>query len=279
MAVVFFVGCAKEPATARAVAPGALESSGTVMGGDGTDGHGGSDSVRGGVGDRAGAGSAGGAAGAGAQGARSGDGSDWRSSGGARGDARAAGQVGGRGGVGSSTAAGGGTGDARGAGAAGAAGTARGAAAAGGAAGTAGAAGSAGAGGAGQSGQSGAALRPEPREFTAVAGLEDIHFDFDRYDVQADAAKALAANAEWLRSHPGDLVLIEGHCDDRGTNEYNLALGHHRAESTMNYLIAQGVQSSRITVISYGEERPLCAEPTEACWEKNRRAHFLVKHR
>jgi peptidoglycan-associated lipoprotein len=71
-------------------------------------------------------------------------------------------------------------------------------------------------------------------------------------------------------------VLIEGHCDQRGTNEYNLALGERRAKSTMNYLVAQGVQASRITIISYGKERPLCTEKTEACYAQNRRAHFLL---
>ena len=74
-------------------------------------------------------------------------------------------------------------------------------------------------------------------------------------------------------------MLIEGHCDERGTNEYNLALGERRAKSTMNYLVSQGIQASRITIISYGEERPVCTEKTEECWAKNRRAHFLVKPR
>jgi peptidoglycan-associated lipoprotein len=74
-------------------------------------------------------------------------------------------------------------------------------------------------------------------------------------------------------------VLIEGHCDERGTNEYNLALGERRAKATMNYLVGQGVQANRITIISYGKERPTCTEHSEACWAKNRRAHFLVKAR
>ncbi len=72
-------------------------------------------------------------------------------------------------------------------------------------------------------------------------------------------------------------VESEGHCDERGTNEYNLALGERRAKSTLNYLVAQGVQASRITIISYGKERPACTEHNEACWSKNRRAHFLTK--
>ena len=74
-------------------------------------------------------------------------------------------------------------------------------------------------------------------------------------------------------------MLIEGHCDERGTNEYNLALGERRAKAAMNYLVSQGVQANRITIISYGEERPACTERSESCWAKNRRAQFLVKPR
>jgi peptidoglycan-associated lipoprotein len=121
--------------------------------------------------------------------------------------------------------------------------------------------------------------RPSLREFVAIPELKDIHFDFDKYDVRPGDAKILDANAQWLKSNPDQLVLIEGHCDERGTNEYNLALGERRAKSTMNYLVSQGVQSNRITIISYGEERPLCTEHNEGCWTKNRRSHFLVKPR
>ena len=120
--------------------------------------------------------------------------------------------------------------------------------------------------------------RPSPKEFVAVAELRDVFFDFDKYDVRPSDAKILDANASWLKSND-NLVLIEGHCDERGTNEYNLALGERRAKSTMNYLVSQGIQASRITIISYGEERPLCTDKTEDCWAKNRRAHFLVKPR
>ena len=74
-------------------------------------------------------------------------------------------------------------------------------------------------------------------------------------------------------------IVFEGHCDERGTNEYNLALGERRAKATMNYLVSQGIQANRITIISYGEERPVCSEKTEACWSKNRRANFLAKPR
>ena len=121
--------------------------------------------------------------------------------------------------------------------------------------------------------------RPAPREFTAVADLRDVFFDFDKYDIRPPDAKTLDANAAWLKSNENMLVLVEGHCDERGTNEYNLALGERRAKAAMNYLVAQGVQANRITIISYGEERPVCSEHTEACWAKNRRAHFLVKPR
>jgi len=111
----------------------------------------------------------------------------------------------------------------------------------------------------------------------ANPNLKDIHFDFDKYNIRPEDAKILDANAAWLKSNSRNLVLIEGHCDQRGTNEYNLALGERRAKSTMNYLVAQGVQASRITIISYGKERPLCTEKTEACYAQNRRAHFLTK--
>ena len=121
--------------------------------------------------------------------------------------------------------------------------------------------------------------RPPVSTFTAVPELQDIYFDFDKYDIRAEDAKTLDANAAWLKSNASNLVLIEGHCDERGTNEYNLALGERRAKATMNYLVSQGIQANRITIISYGEERPVCNEKTEACWAKNRRANFLVKPR
>ena len=123
------------------------------------------------------------------------------------------------------------------------------------------------------------AARPPVAEFRSVPELKDAFFDFDKYDIRPADAKVLDANATWLKANANNLVLIEGHCDERGTNEYNLALGERRAKSTMNYLVSQGVQASRITIISYGEERPACTEKAEECWAKNRRAHFLVKPR
>ena len=119
---------------------------------------------------------------------------------------------------------------------------------------------------------------PAPSEFRETANLKDVFFDFDRYDIRPSDAKILDANATWLKTND-NLVLIEGHCDERGTNEYNLALGERRAKATMNYLVGQGIQANRITIISYGKERPICTENSEACWAKNRRAHFLVKAR
>ena len=122
------------------------------------------------------------------------------------------------------------------------------------------------------------AARPVPSEFAANENLRDVFFDFDKYDIRQSDAKVLDTNATWLKTND-NLVLIEGHCDERGTNEYNLALGERRAKATMNYLVGQGVQANRITIISYGKERPTCTEHSEACWAKNRRAHFLVKAR
>src|SRR5215471_10426218 len=119
--------------------------------------------------------------------------------------------------------------------------------------------------------------RVSPREFGENAALRDINFDFDKYDVRPADTKTLDANAAWLKSNPRALLLIEGHCDERGTPEYNLALGERRAKSAMSYLTALGIQANRISIISYGLERPLCSERGEACWAKNRRAHFLAK--
>jgi peptidoglycan-associated lipoprotein len=119
--------------------------------------------------------------------------------------------------------------------------------------------------------------RPAARDFAAVDALKPIHFDFDKADIRPGDRRILDANAAWLKENGTQLVLIEGHCDERGTNEYNLGLGDRRARATMNYLVTQGVQASRITIVSYGEERPACSQKTESCWAQNRRAAFLVK--
>ncbi len=118
---------------------------------------------------------------------------------------------------------------------------------------------------------------PKPEEFAALPELRDIYFDFDKSEIRSDAADVLQASAAWLREHPKYLVLIEGHCDERGTDAYNLALGERRSHAALTYLVAHGVEAKRVTTISYGEERPVCTAHNEACWSKNRRAHFLVK--
>jgi len=127
-------------------------------------------------------------------------------------------------------------------------------------------------------GVSGAA-RPSVKDFAPAPDLADVHFDFDHSEIREVDARVLDAHASWLKEHASNLVLIEGHCDERGTNEYNTALGDRRAKSTMNYLVSRGVAASRVTIISYGEERPLCQQHDDACWAKNRRAHFMVKGR
>src|SRR5213593_595781 len=121
--------------------------------------------------------------------------------------------------------------------------------------------------------------RPAPAEFAARAELEDIHFDFDRHDIRPGDARILDVSAAWLQENPGTLVLIEGHCDERGTDAYNLALGDRRAKAAMDYLVSRGIQAERMNTLSYGKEKPVCQEHTEACWAKNRHAHFLVKAR
>ena len=119
--------------------------------------------------------------------------------------------------------------------------------------------------------------RPSPREFVDGANLKDVHFAFDNADISPAAAQILDASAEWLKAHPSPLVLVGGHTDERGTNEYNLVLGDRRARASVNYLVSHGVASHRFTVISYGEERGVCREHHERCWNRNRRAHFAIK--
>lgn len=106
---------------------------------------------------------------------------------------------------------------------------------------------------------------------------EDIRFDYDSAALSSMAQDILRQKAEWLRNHPGVSVVIEGHCDERGTNEYNLALGDRRAESAKSFLTHLGISPSRLTTISYGEERPLDPGSNERAWRKNRRAHFVAE--
>jgi peptidoglycan-associated lipoprotein len=104
--------------------------------------------------------------------------------------------------------------------------------------------------------------------------LNDIHFDFDKYDIRPRDTEILKADYGWFNQNPGQKVRIEGNCDERGTVEYNLALGQRRADSTKNYLITLGVDGALLETVSYGKERPICREHNEACWAQNRRAHF-----
>lgn len=109
--------------------------------------------------------------------------------------------------------------------------------------------------------------------------LKTIYFDFDSYALNDAAREALKANAEYLKSHPNIETLIEGHCDQRGTNEYNLALGQKRAKETRDYLMRLGVSGRSVGTISFGKERPACGEEAEECWGKNRRAEIKIRSR
>jgi peptidoglycan-associated lipoprotein len=123
------------------------------------------------------------------------------------------------------------------------------------------------------------AQRPRNEDYVAVAELKPIHFDFDKAALRPDAVDALTNNTAWLKENADTLVLIEGNCDERGTAEYNLALGDRRAKSAMEYLEANGIPKERLSTVSYGKERPICTENTEACKSQNRRADFRIKSR
>jgi peptidoglycan-associated lipoprotein len=122
------------------------------------------------------------------------------------------------------------------------------------------------------------ARRPDPATFAENDNVKTIYFDFDRYDIRPGDAKTLEADAAWLKTHDV-LILIEGQCDERGTVEYNLALGDRRARAAMNHLVALGIAADRISTVSYGKERPVCDAHDESCWALNRRAHIVVKSR
>ena len=106
------------------------------------------------------------------------------------------------------------------------------------------------------------------------SGVQDIFYDYDTYDIRSDAEATLSHDASYLVSHPDVKVVIGGYCDERGSNEYNLALGQNRADAAKTALVAAGVAASRIRVVSYGKEKPFCTESTEECWQQNRRAGF-----
>ncbi len=118
----------------------------------------------------------------------------------------------------------------------------------------------------------------EPKETApvAVAGLQPVHFDFDKSFIRPDAGEILRANAQWLKAHPQSKIRIEGNCDERGTIEYNQALGQRRAASAKKFLTDLGISPNRMSVISYGKEKPSCQDSTESCWQKNRRDDFIA---
>lgn len=126
---------------------------------------------------------------------------------------------------------------------------------------------------------SGSSLDAHREGKAPVAGpLKDIYFDFDQYNLSIDARGMLKSHSEWLKNNASAHVEVEGHCDERGTGEYNLALGAKRAQTAKDYLITLGVAAARITTISYGKELPVCQEHTEECWQKNRHDRFVVKN-
>ena len=114
------------------------------------------------------------------------------------------------------------------------------------------------------------------KNFQETSNLKDIHFNFDQYGLDSNSKEVLKQNASYLKQNPGIKIEVQGHCDERGTNNYNIALGERRAHSTKRFLVSQGIDSSRINIISFGEEKPFCFDSNEDCWFQNRRAHFML---
>ena len=108
------------------------------------------------------------------------------------------------------------------------------------------------------------------------AALQDVYYEFDSTDLAADAQAILKQNADWMKNNPKSRVEVEGHCDDLGSNEYNLALGAKRAQSAKDFLVKQGIAPERLVTISYGKEAPACFDQSEECRVKNRRARFVI---
>lgn len=106
--------------------------------------------------------------------------------------------------------------------------------------------------------------------------VKDVFFDYDSYAVPSAQSQSIAANAQFLSQHPGIKIVLEGHCDERGSNEYNLALGDSRVQAVKQELMRLGVNAERLQVVSYGKEKPFCTEASEQCWQQNRRAHFTL---
>jgi len=118
----------------------------------------------------------------------------------------------------------------------------------------------------------------EPSDvITGDMGLRPVFFDFDKYDITAPGRETLNANARILKDKPAMRLTIEGHCDERGTTQYNLALGEKRARAAMNYLVSLGIDAGRLEIVSYGKERPFAMGHDESAWAQNRRAHFVPR--
>lgn len=120
-----------------------------------------------------------------------------------------------------------------------------------------------------------AASQPSIEELFAQE-VQDAFFDYDKADIRADARDALSKTAQFLRSYPQIKVTLEGHCDERGSTEYNLALGDRRAQAAKDFLVSLGIGADRVQTVSYGKERPFCTTHDEACWQQNRRGHFVM---
>jgi peptidoglycan-associated lipoprotein len=122
------------------------------------------------------------------------------------------------------------------------------------------------------------AAAPQPTaDELFTRNVKDAYFDYDQASIRPDAREALSQTAQFLRSYPQVRVTVEGHCDERGSTEYNLALGDRRASAVKDFLVSLGVTADRIDTISYGKERPVCNEHSESCWQQNRRGHFVRK--
>ncbi len=128
----------------------------------------------------------------------------------------------------------------------------------------------------GSTGPTGLTTKPGSQEDLVVNVGDRVFFAFDKYSLKADALKTLQRQATWLKKYPANTITVQGHCDERGTREYNLALGERRANSVKNYLIALGINPNRIKTLSYGKERPAVAGSNEAAWAQNRRGVTMV---
>jgi peptidoglycan-associated lipoprotein len=113
-------------------------------------------------------------------------------------------------------------------------------------------------------------------QINAERPLSDVYFDYDKSDIRDDARPLLQKDADWLRRWTSTSITVEGHCDERGSSEYNIALGERRAKAVKDYLASLGISADRVLTVSKGKEQPVCTDHNEACWQQNRRGHFIV---